>query len=256
MQKKILVLGGGFASNAYHAGVLKALEDNNIKFDCIAASSMASIAAALYAAGKSPRDIMMCILDIKRSDIFSIMEFISAGKDISTGKKLMDKIKKHLQVSDFSKLIIPLTLTALDLKTKKEVILDNGNLPKALNSAIAFGPVFKEVEHKGKLLIDAGFINPLPIDLADRDQLIIGAKITEKHKPIKRLNLLSMYKATITIHCNSFYNLKVDANPPDVLIDSESETYTDWMFNRKKLISLYKEGEKRALSMIEKIKAE
>jgi NTE family protein len=254
MQKKTIVLGGGFASNAYHAGVLKALEDSNIKFDCIAASSMASIAAALYAAGKSPREIMRCILDIKKSDILSIMDFIRAGKDISTGKKLMGKIKKYLQVFDFSKLIIPLTLTSLDLKTKKEVILDNGSLPKALNSAIAFGAIFKEVEHKGKLLIDAGFINPLPINLADKDHLIIGSKITEKHKPIKRLNLFSMYKATITLHCNNFYNLKVEANPPDVLIDLESDTYSDWMFNRKKLISLYKEGRKRALSLINKIK--
>ena len=253
MKKKALVLGGGFASNAYHAGVLKVFKNHNIKFDCIAASSMASITAALYAAGKSPKEIMQCLLDIKRSDIFCIMEFIRAGKDISTGKKLMAKINKHLKVSDFSELDTPLVLTALDLKTRKEIRLDQGNLLNALNSAIAYGLFFKEVKHGDNLLMDIGFMNPIPVNLVKEDYHTIASAIMPKYKPPKKLSIREIYGATMVLYGNGVYDMKLDTNPADCLVRLESDSYSAWTFDRKKLILLYNEGKKRALSMIDDI---
>lgn len=43
-----LVLGGGGARGAAHAGVLKVLEENNIPIDMIAGTSMGSIVGGLY----------------------------------------------------------------------------------------------------------------------------------------------------------------------------------------------------------------
>jgi NTE family protein len=253
MKKKALVLGGGFASNAYHAGVLKVLDNHNIKFDCIAASSMASITAALYAAGKSPREIMQCLLDIKRSDIFCIREFIRAGKDITTGKKLMAKIKKHLKVSDFSELDTPLVLTALDLKTMQEIRLAQGDLLTSLNSAIAYGLFFKEVKHEDKLLMDIGFMNPVPVNLVKEDHHTIASAILPKYKPPKKLSIREMYRATIVLYGNDVYDMKLDIDPADCLVRLESDSYSDWTFDRNKLILLYNEGKKRALSIIDDI---
>ena len=253
MKRKALVLGGGFASNAYHAGVLKVFEDHDIKFDCIAASSMASITAALYATGKSSKQIMQCVLDIKRSDVFSIREFIKAGKDVTTGKKLMVKIKKHLGVSDFSELDTPAVFSSLDLKKREEVILDRGDILKALNGSIAYGLFFKEVEYGDKLLIDSGFINPVPVNLVEKDYYKIVSCVNRKYCPPDKLKIIDMFRATMLLYGNSIYDLKLEANPPEFLVRLESEMYSDWTFNRHKLILLYNEGKKTALSMINEI---
>jgi NTE family protein len=42
-------LGGGGARGLAHIGVLKVLEEDGIKFDCIAGTSMGAIIGALYA---------------------------------------------------------------------------------------------------------------------------------------------------------------------------------------------------------------
>ena len=49
-----LALSGGGIRGIAHAGVLKALEENNIKIDAIGGTSSGSIISTLYAMGYSP----------------------------------------------------------------------------------------------------------------------------------------------------------------------------------------------------------
>ena len=49
-----LALSGGGIRGVAHAGVLKALEENDIKIDVIGGTSSGSIISALYAMGYSP----------------------------------------------------------------------------------------------------------------------------------------------------------------------------------------------------------
>lgn len=53
-----LVLSGGGTKGVAHAGVLKFLEEKNIKIDVFSCCSVGSIVGALYAVGKSPEDIL------------------------------------------------------------------------------------------------------------------------------------------------------------------------------------------------------
>ena len=53
MKLGIALSGGGIRGIA-HAGVLKALEENNIKIDAIGGTSSGSIVSTLYAMGYSP----------------------------------------------------------------------------------------------------------------------------------------------------------------------------------------------------------
>lgn len=46
-----LCLSGGGIKAAAHIGALKALEENNIRFDCVSGTSSGSIIATLYALG-------------------------------------------------------------------------------------------------------------------------------------------------------------------------------------------------------------
>ena len=49
-----LALSGGGIRGIAHAGVLKALEENNIKIEAVGGTSAGSIVAALYAMGYKP----------------------------------------------------------------------------------------------------------------------------------------------------------------------------------------------------------
>ena len=52
-----IALSGGGIRGIAHAGVLKALEDNNIKIDIIGGTSCGSMVASLYAMGYTPEEI-------------------------------------------------------------------------------------------------------------------------------------------------------------------------------------------------------
>ena len=56
-QKVGLVLSGGGASGMAHVGVLKALEENQIKVDYIVGTSVGALIGGLYASGYSPDEI-------------------------------------------------------------------------------------------------------------------------------------------------------------------------------------------------------
>jgi predicted acylesterase/phospholipase RssA len=53
-----LVLSGGGTKGIAHAGVLKFLEEQQIKVDVISGTSAGALVGALYAYGKSPEDIL------------------------------------------------------------------------------------------------------------------------------------------------------------------------------------------------------
>ena len=52
-----LALGGGAARGFAHIGVIQVLEESGIKVDLVAGTSAGSLVAALYASGKTPRDM-------------------------------------------------------------------------------------------------------------------------------------------------------------------------------------------------------
>lgn len=52
-----LSLAGGGIKGVSHIGALKALEEENIKFDYISGTSSGSIVATLYAVGYTPDEI-------------------------------------------------------------------------------------------------------------------------------------------------------------------------------------------------------
>ncbi|MDN5517743.1 MAG: patatin-like phospholipase family protein, partial [Pseudomonas sp.] len=59
-----LVLSGGAARGLAHIGVLKALEEQGIRIDAIAGTSMGAIVGGLYAAGYSVAELERLALEL------------------------------------------------------------------------------------------------------------------------------------------------------------------------------------------------
>src|SRR5512139_4027350 len=59
-----LVLAGGGAKGGAHVGVLKVLEEQRVKIDCIAGTSMGALVGAGYAAGMPAADLQEFVVGI------------------------------------------------------------------------------------------------------------------------------------------------------------------------------------------------
>lgn len=69
-------------------------------------------------------------------------------------------------VEDFSRLPTPFAAVATDIATGERVVLEDGDLVQAMRSSMAIPVVFSPVEWEGRLLVDGGKVDNLPVELA------------------------------------------------------------------------------------------
>jgi predicted acylesterase/phospholipase RssA len=103
-------------------------------------------------------------------------------------------------INDFDKLPIPFRCVAVDLVTGNQVVLKSGSLAKVMRATMAIPTVFSPVEWGDSLLIDGGFSNNLPIDVAKEmgADIVIAVDVESPLKSRKRLNTaLSILEQTI-----------------------------------------------------------
>jgi NTE family protein len=192
-----LVLSGGGARGFSHIGVLKALEENQIKFDLIVGTSMGSIVGGFYCAGFSPDQIQRIAREIDWNNIISdatyrpnlflsqkniprhhILQLRFDGfvpyipLSLTQGQNVYQLIYKRLLqadfqgIDDFDKLRIPFRSIATDLISGNRVVLGRGDLAEAIHASIAFPLLFAPVEYEGMRLVDGGITDNLPVEVA------------------------------------------------------------------------------------------
>ena len=69
-------------------------------------------------------------------------------------------------IDDFDRLPVPFRAVATDLETGKEVVLAKGNLARAIRASLAVPAAFDPVEIDGRLLVDGGLANNVPVNVA------------------------------------------------------------------------------------------
>jgi NTE family protein len=69
-------------------------------------------------------------------------------------------------VDEFRKLPIPFNAVAADIESGEAVVLERGSLARALRASMSIPGAIAPVEVDGRLLVDGGIANNLPIDLA------------------------------------------------------------------------------------------
>jgi NTE family protein len=202
-----LVLSGGGARGMAHVGVLKLLDELQLRVDAIAGTSMGAVVGGLYASGMSAKDIEALLQSQEWQDAFrdrpprkdlnfrrkeEDREFLVdlplgiQGRElrIPTGllqeQKLTQLLRKVTlpvaRVTQFDQLRIPFRAVATDLETGTPVVMDSGDLATALRASMSAPGVFAPVERDGRLLVDGGLVENLPIDVArsmDVDVLIV-----------------------------------------------------------------------------------
>ena len=161
MKKVGLALSGGGARGYAHAGVLKALIENDIPIDLVSGCSAGSFVGGAFAAGMSPAEIVALGQKITW---FTIAGFSYSPRGLLSNAALGTFITANVPVTRFEDLKIPFAAIACDLETGEEVVFrDEGDLALAIRASCAIPGVFVPViDEDGRALIDGGVVSPMP----------------------------------------------------------------------------------------------
>jgi len=163
-EKKVgLALGSGGARGAAHVGVLKVLEREGIKVSAIAGSSIGAMVGGAYAAGIPLSRIEEEWMTTSRTRLFRsfLPTFPRAG--LSSGAGLRRYLREILGDVRIEELPIPFAAVATDLDTGEPVVLRKGPLVEAIRASTAIPGIFQPGRWEGRLLVDGGLVEPLPI---------------------------------------------------------------------------------------------
>ncbi len=162
-----LVLSGGAARGLAHVGVISVLEEHKIPIDLIVGASFGSIVAGYYGYGYS---IEQMLEFARKFTLWSLRDLrfplIFPWRSLFNGDKEEDIFKKDIGDVKIEELEVPLVILAADLKKKKEVIFERGRLSTAMRASSALPGLFDPFPTGGKLLIDGGIMNSVPVKAA------------------------------------------------------------------------------------------
>lgn len=176
-----LVLGGGGVRGFFHMGVIKALQELNVKVDKISGTSIGAVVGAIYAADPNV-DFEKIIKEIDYIKLTKMI--ITSGRD-GFGAVVENFLKNYIKVENFSDLKIPLVFNAADINQKQEVIFNKGNIFPGLVASLSIPGVFPPTKINDQFLVDGGIVNNVPITLLKPSSEIIISDITG---PIKEIN--------------------------------------------------------------------
>jgi len=162
LQKIGLALGGGAARGYAHIGVLKILERERIPIDLIAGTSMGSLVGAYYACGVRPSALEDMAIATKRRHITSIG---FSKKGLLSTRKISKILDRDIGGRTFQDLKIPLSVVTMDLLTGEEVVINTGSVKEAVLTSISIPGVFPPRKVNGRLLVDGGSINQVPVSV-------------------------------------------------------------------------------------------
>ena len=154
-----LALGGGFARALAHVGVMKVLEEENIKVDFIAGTSAGGLLAGAYASGATTEEIAAIGRRLSWQD-FGKWTLSKMG--LATNHRMEALVRRLFRKARFKELHIPLAIVAADLATGKPAVFTEGDLSMAVRASCAYPGFFLPVHHDGRLLVDGGLVQTVP----------------------------------------------------------------------------------------------
>ena len=189
-----VAFGGGSARGLAHIGVIRWLEEHRVPIDLVAGTSMGGLVGGSFATGldAGPLTTLLTTLDwnaLFESSNFayrnirrkadarafpSYLEFglkrgLGAPTALNNGQQvelLLTRITAPYHLIDrFDELPTPFSAVAVDLAHASQVVLNRGSLALAMRATMSLPLVFPPVEIEGRVLVDGGAMNNVPVDV-------------------------------------------------------------------------------------------
>ncbi|WP_019025858.1 patatin-like phospholipase family protein [Colwellia piezophila] len=260
-----LVLSGGGAKGSAHIGVLKILEQNNIPIDYVVGTSIGAYVGGMYALGYDVEEIEKIMLTLPWDNGFSDfipreslsyvnkqhrdrynlsirLGYSDGGFKVPHGLLLGQSAYQILQRStdtvssfvSFDDLAIPYRAVASDIATAQMVVLDSGSINQAMKASASVPGIVAAVEIDGRMLVDGGITNNMPIDVVKKmgaDIVIavdIGSPLARKSELTSTVSVLNQLSTILTN--NTSLTQKALLSDKDILLRPAIDelSTTDW----------------------------
>jgi len=249
-----LALGGGGAKGLAHIPMLEALDELGIRPHRIAGTSIGAVIGALYAAGKTGKEIRALVEQFLISDKDAARDWFPLPRSLRWLDFLDPTLKEGglLDSDDFVRYLgetitarrfrdleIPLRVMAADLWSGEPVVLDSGELLPAVQASMALPGVFPPVRLDGRELVDGGVADPLPYDLLARDcDLIVAIDVSGDRKPVdgEEMSFLGVLFHSFQIMSRNILAEKLKARQPDIYIRPEIDNVRVLEFYKAKQV--------------------
>lgn len=185
-----LVLSGGGAKGLAHIGVLSVLDSLGVRPDLIVGTSMGAIVGALYASGYTARQIDSLARSLPISEVVSrfrtpaphpwdhrlpILFMVRGQNGFALQTGVVDESQPNARLNSamlrgnllargrFDRLPIPFLAVATDLRDRRTVVMDQGDLARAVRASSAIPLVFPPVVVGDAVLVDGGLSANIPV---------------------------------------------------------------------------------------------
>lgn len=262
-KKVALVLSSGGARGYVHIGAIEELEEQGYEITAVAGTSMGALIGGMYAAGKL-EEVKEWMVSLSVREIFSLVDMSLSLNHLVKGEKVMEALKQIVPDVNIEDLPVPFCAVATDIKNHEEVVFDKGSLYEAIRASISIPSFFKPVISDGRVLIDGGVMNPLPLNRVRRTEGDILAainvsapsshEIDEKRKQaylinrenkgnfiLKRMiprmpavesNYFSLLSKTFSCMIEQNTVLSLQLTPPDLLVNIPMNRFGGFDYNR------------------------
>ncbi len=258
MKKKLgFALGAGGSRGVAHIGFLKAMDEEGIKPDFIAGTSMGSIVGACYCAGYTPDFMIDEILKLKMSDIFDLS--LNAVKDgaLLKAQKMRKKLSSYFtEKKTFDELDIPFRCVAVNLVNGQMVIFSGkDDVAESIATSSTIPGVFKPVLKAGMVLVDGGIKCRVPIDTV-RDmgaEVVIAVDVMSELRTGKeRYHYAGLMLRTFEVMDDEITKMKIKKQKPNLYLVPELGDMSQFKF--KDLQFAFEQGYKLGKENAKKIK--
>lgn len=265
-----LVLSGGGARGAAHVGVLKVVEEYGIPVDLVVGTSMGSIVGGLYASGMPLPELEKLVNDTDWAEVLDdapprtslALRRKAEDRAFATGGRiglrrdgfrlpagareghnvrlLLRGLTRHVaDQACFARLPVPFAAVATDAQTAESVVLDHGDLVTALRASMAIPGYFSPVEIDGRLLVDGGVANNMPVSVARAmgADVVIAIDIASplaSREQMRNLLTLSLQMTTILARRGADAE-RAALRPEDLLVTPDLNGVATLDFPRMKL---------------------
>lgn len=213
-----IALGGGGAKGLAHIGVLKVLQAHGIVPDMVSGTSIGALIGAFYLLHGDIRSVEAYALGFENSNLYPHLVPRPSSSGLVSEKRIqafLDGIFGDKRIEDLDR---PFFCPATDIHRGREVMFERGSLQRAVRASISVPVIFKPVRLGKSYLVDGGLLNPVPVDVLQKngsDFTIAVNVITPRPARPRRRKKTSVKEKLLLARLNNFLSRKLLSARPD-----------------------------------------
>ena len=258
-----------------HIGAIEELEAHGYHVTSVAGCSMGALVGGIFAAGKL-EEFRMWMKEVDRWTLLKMIDPSLSLNHLIDGTKVMETLNTIVPDVNIENLPIPFCAVSTDWERGEEVVFRKGSLLEAIRSSISLPGFFNPVRPDGRILIDGGVLNPIPLDCVARkegdllvgidvsghdydgqrrSQLALSARRKRSRNPLKRLmpdvsnvTYISLLTRASSLMIRQNSKLMVELMKPDILVDIQMSHYNGTDYDKsEQLIAIGRRTTRKVL---------